>query len=865
MSLQGACGGLTIIACDDVSILDEGTFQGEAAAINFTGAGVTTSVTDGVATVTINGGGSGSGTVETISIASANGFYGSSNGDPVNPILTINASALNATKIGTGVVDNTEFSYLNGVNGPIQAQISARQPNIQFQNQGVDVGSSGGISTVNFVGGAVVASATGGLLTIRVSATGGGATNPGGSDTQVQFNDGGSFGGDANFTWNKTTRRLAVSGAVSATTFNGVAITNNGSAGKFLNEAGGYVNVSASTIGASTLGTQLITAPTTTAAQDALGGGSFGKVFFSTATTAAAQSLLNQTNGTVTQVFLASANGFFGTVSNATSQPVISINASGLDAAKIANGSVSNTEYQYLNGVTSDIQTQLNAKQASGNYITAVSGDITINGPGNVTGTLATVNAAIGTFGSAAGVGSFLVNDKGLITSASNVPIAIPSSQVTDGGAFGRLFFATATTAAALNTLGGVTGTGAIVLQTSASLNNPTFSSARANQIVLDNTGLQILDSDGSHSLSMRPTSNLAADVVLGISMGGNRTLKLDGNFTVSGATTITTYGATITGAATTAAAQDVLGGGAFGKVFFSTATTAAAQALLNQGSGTVTSVGVSGGNGITVAGSPVTSSGTITIDVSGLPTSKIAGGAFGRSFFATATTAAAQALLNQTSGTVTSVGVSGGNGITVAGSPITGSGTITIDVSGLPTSKIAGGAFGRTFFATATTAAALAQLTGGTVGIQLFSTATTVAAQQALGAGTAGIQLFQATTTAAAQNQLGIGAAGRGVFQATTTAAAQSALGSGTVGAQLFATATTAAAQGVVGISTFGASLVIAADATAARTTLLTPGSVITGVSGASAIGNIVSLTSGNYASLTPVATTVYIITDAN
>lgn len=36
--------------------------------------------------------------------------------------------------------------------------------------------------------------------------------------------------------------------------------------------------------------------------------------------------------------------------------------ASGVDAAKIANGTVSNTEFQYLDGVTSAIQTQINAK-----------------------------------------------------------------------------------------------------------------------------------------------------------------------------------------------------------------------------------------------------------------------------------------------------------------------------------------------------------------------------------------------------------------------------------------------------------------------------------------------------------------------
>ena len=37
---------------------------------------------------------------------------------------------------------------------------------------------------------------------------GGGGGTPGGSDTQVQFNDGGSFGGDAGFTFNKTTNSI---------------------------------------------------------------------------------------------------------------------------------------------------------------------------------------------------------------------------------------------------------------------------------------------------------------------------------------------------------------------------------------------------------------------------------------------------------------------------------------------------------------------------------------------------------------------------------------------------------------------------------------------------------------------------------
>jgi len=45
--------------------------------------------------------------------------------------------------------------------------------------------------------------------------------------------------------------------------------------------------------------------------------------------------------------------------------------ATGIDAVKIADGSVTNAEFQYLGNVTSDIQTQLNAKQASDATLTA--------------------------------------------------------------------------------------------------------------------------------------------------------------------------------------------------------------------------------------------------------------------------------------------------------------------------------------------------------------------------------------------------------------------------------------------------------------------------------------------------------------
>jgi hypothetical protein len=43
--------------------------------------------------------------------------------------------------------------------------------------------------------------------------------------------------------------------------------------------------------------------------------------------------------------------------------------AAAIDAAKIADGSISNAEYQYLNGVSSNVQTQLNAKATSSQSI----------------------------------------------------------------------------------------------------------------------------------------------------------------------------------------------------------------------------------------------------------------------------------------------------------------------------------------------------------------------------------------------------------------------------------------------------------------------------------------------------------------
>lgn len=99
-------------------------------------------------------------------------------------------------------------------------------------------------STVNASGTLLVADAVNDILTIQagtnititpdaandaftINSTGGGT--PGGSDKQVQFNDSGSFGGNASLTFDKTTSTLIVGAASSNTeiTANGIVFNDN--------------------------------------------------------------------------------------------------------------------------------------------------------------------------------------------------------------------------------------------------------------------------------------------------------------------------------------------------------------------------------------------------------------------------------------------------------------------------------------------------------------------------------------------------------------------------------------------------------------------------------------------------------------
>jgi hypothetical protein len=64
----------------------------------------------------------------------------------------------------------------------------------------------------------------------------------------------------------------------------------------------------------------------------------------------------------VTNVSVTTANGISGSVTNPTTTPAITLDINGLDTTKLADGSVTNAEFQYINSLTSNAQTQLDAR-----------------------------------------------------------------------------------------------------------------------------------------------------------------------------------------------------------------------------------------------------------------------------------------------------------------------------------------------------------------------------------------------------------------------------------------------------------------------------------------------------------------------
>jgi hypothetical protein len=185
-----------------------------------------------------------------------NSLGGFSAGLPEVPVIDANGNVvtnvLTNGNVFANVVYATYYRYANGqpFSGGGNGTPGGTNTQLQFNNNGSFAGipnvtwngnilSLGNVSALSIGGGVdgyFLQTDGAGNLTWAAGGSGGNGT-PGGSNTQVQFNDAGIFGGDVDFTYNKTTNILTVGNIVAGN----VNATHSGSGAGLTNIPGANV------------------------------------------------------------------------------------------------------------------------------------------------------------------------------------------------------------------------------------------------------------------------------------------------------------------------------------------------------------------------------------------------------------------------------------------------------------------------------------------------------------------------------------------------------------------------------------------------------------------------------------------------
>ena len=287
------------------------------------------------------------------------------------------AGTIDATKIHDGTISNTEFGYLNGVTSAIQTQIDSK---LTASNNLSDIATASTARTNLGLGTMATQNAS------SVAITGGSVTGMGspsaGSDVATKTYVDNLVAGlktriisrvatTANVDLTADLQNGDTIDGITLVTGNKVLVKNQSSA-----SANGIYDVVAS--GTATRNTDYDTiaelAGQIVVVQEGTTNGD--TIYLCTTDTDATLGSSNITftiiepanTGTVTSVAVADSGSseFTITGSPVTSSGTISLAVNSINATKIGSGTIDNTEFGYLNGATSNIQTQIDAKAGAG-------------------------------------------------------------------------------------------------------------------------------------------------------------------------------------------------------------------------------------------------------------------------------------------------------------------------------------------------------------------------------------------------------------------------------------------------------------------------------------------------------------------